>query len=147
MDNKQEKWDLRVTSTEVVLLMRRLVCIITKQRRLSAKAKFRTASMYKICKKEGHHENAELLHRYFSNYFGREELPKAKKVAARFPGDSEWCLACWKKLTKLGSSTSVSIVVSRNVYSYTKCSTYKSTEQTDNIEKCATLATKGTRTV
>lgn len=41
---------LLITSTDVVLLNRRDTCIATKQRRLSAKAKLRTASRHTICK-------------------------------------------------------------------------------------------------
>lgn len=45
----------------MVLLKRRDVCIITKQRRLSAKAKFKTASRHKICKKEESMRMNEML--------------------------------------------------------------------------------------
>lgn len=51
---KWKWWVLIITSTEVVLLERRDAWIIMKQRRLSAKAKFKTASGYKICKKRCH---------------------------------------------------------------------------------------------
>ena len=48
-----------ITSTDVVLLDTREACMTTKQRRLSAKAKFRTASRYTICKEHRNNEKAE----------------------------------------------------------------------------------------
>ena len=51
-----------ITSTDVVLLDTRDACMIIKQRRLRAKAKFRTASRYTICKEHGNNEKAETKH-------------------------------------------------------------------------------------
>lgn len=42
-----------ITSMEVVLLDRRDACIITKQTRLSEKARFKTAAKKKPCKQHG----------------------------------------------------------------------------------------------
>ena len=51
-----------ITSTDEVLLDTRDACMIIKQRRLRAKAKFRTASRYTICKEHGNNEKVETKH-------------------------------------------------------------------------------------
>lgn len=82
-----------ITSTDVVLLDTRDACMIIKQRRLRAKAKFRTASRYTICKKHGNNEKVETKHgngkRKKKCSIQAKHLPKAKKIIARLPGELE----------------------------------------------------------
>lgn len=76
------------TSTDVVLVDRREACITMKQRRLSAKAKLRTASMYTICKKHGNYENAEQMYKNVK-VDTSSTLPNDTKMTARSPGLEE----------------------------------------------------------
>lgn len=74
--------------------------------------------MYKICKKHWNNENSELTFRDKNDQCAEDNLPKAKKIIDRFPGEAEWFLASPKNLMKLGIKDKVSNVVSRNVYSW-----------------------------